>query len=950
MRKTWSVWRGGQRGRTHGYRRPGAVAGAKHGEGGGGECHALAVGDVLDRLDSDERGLPAKEAFRRLAEAGPNVLHRAPRWVALKLLVRQFWTPLTGVLLLAAVFAAVLGDHADAWVILAIVLLNAAFGFFLEYRAGNAIRSLASLHPALAAVLRDGDRCAVAARELVPGDVVLLEAGDAVPADCRLLDTVGLQCVEGVLTGEAAPVQKDAAGVLSAEIPLADRCNMVFAGTQVAAGRARAVVVATGMDTEVGRIAHLLESTPEEYSPGLMEVGELSRMLLWGAGGLVLLIFGAGWARGQTDLTGALWTGVSLAVAALPEGLQTVLIAALAFGAHRLALQKAVVRRLGALETLGCVNVVCTDKTGTLTEGRMSVATILTAAGDLAEVASAGSVGGCPGGSASGPKAQGAVGGEPPRKVLSEVARRRVSEALAGACTGESRPGQEPTDWSADPTENALLRAARSILPEAARTQPMLLGWIQREIPFDPVRRRRTNLRRTADGRSGVYVTGAPEKIVELCTREWIPEGTRPMDSERRRWWLCENVRLAQNSLRVLASAYRSFEGDGGVLEQELEADLILVGLVGLRDAVRPDAVLALNRAEALGVRVVMLTGDQEATALAVAQELGLGGASGSAASGTVLEGWSREELAARVEGLSLFARVAPGDKLRVVEAWKHRGAVVAMIGDGINDAPALQAADVGVAMGASGAHMAREAGDLVLLDDRLGTLMEAVAQGRRVRVSVGRSLEYLLTGNVGEVLLIGLGMLFLGISALTPLQLLWINLVTDGLPALLLALPAAGLAVAGDVREPPVAKLISPRFWLRVLLFGGCAAACAGMAYARGSTLGGALVGNAYAFGAVVFEELLRSVVMGVEARAGIRGGWAPMWGLVLTAFVGGGVQLVLMRAQWAAPRFGAAVLSWGQIGEAALFGAVAVLLGRGLVWLGEQLWRVGARLAAEK
>jgi len=903
-------------------------------EDGGGVWHAMPWTGVLKTLHTSEVGLSAEEAARRHQETGPNRLCHEPRWAPLRLAARQFWSPLSGILLLAAVLAFRLGDLAGGGVILAIVVLNAAFGFLLEYRANSALRGLVALHPPQAIALRGGERCVVAASEIVPGDVLLLEAGDSVPADVRLLESAGFQCAEAILTGEAAPVQKEANALLREEVPLAERLTMAFAGTSVAAGRARAVVVATGMATEVGKIAYLLESTPEEQSPGLREVGGLCRIMLFAAGALVPIVLGVGWIRGQTDLYGSLWMGVSLAVAALPEGLQTVLMAALAFGAHRLALQRAVVRRLGAMETLGCVDLVCIDKTGTLTEGRMSVATIRTARVDLMEVLSP-AAGTPPSGPSSPTWASvAAVAGVEAPLALSDAARLKVAEAIAGACTAEPLFKDGHLGWTGDPTEAALLSAACSFLPEEARLQPFAVGWIQREIPFDSIRRRRTVLRRTAGGRASVYVTGAPEEVIERCCYEWLPEGVCTMDAARRRWWLEENTRLAGSSLRVVASAYRPFEGSGGVEAGELETNLILVGLVGLRDPVRPDAADALRRAAALGVRVVMLTGDQPQTAMAVAQELGFEGAT-NVVSGTDLDKWNEAELTARVEGIRLFARVTPRDKLRIVEAWKERGAVVAMIGDGVNDAPALRAADVGVAMGRGGAHVTKEAGDLVLLDDRLGTLMEALAQGRRVRASVGCSLEYLLTGNMGEVLLIGVGLVATGVTALTPLQLLWINLVTDGLPALFLALPAMGEASTLGAREPPLVELTSRRFWFRVVVFGCCAAACAGAAYARGSALGGGPMGKAYAFGSIVFEELLRSVVMGLRGRAAAGSGSGALWGLTATAVGGVLIQTALLRNEWAACFLGGTPLRVLQIGEAFLFGAAAVFLGQSLISL---------------
>ncbi|WP_199728787.1 cation-translocating P-type ATPase [Corallococcus sp. CA053C] len=662
----------------------------------------------MSDLQGPRWGLSQEEAARRLREGGPNTLTREQPRPAWAFLGRQFRSGMVWLLLGACVIAGLLGELADAVAIATIVVLNALVGFLQEYRADRAVLALRALTAPNARVLRDGTSAMIPASEVVPGDALVLEAGDVVAADARLLDAHALLTLEAALTGESTPVDKKV-GALPEGTPLAERRDRVFMGTSVAAGTAVAEVTGTGMATELGRIAHLVQSAEESETPLQQRLEGVTRMLLVVCVAVAVLVAGLGLLRGQGWLE-LLLAAVALAVAAVPEGLPTVVTLALAVGVQRMARVHVLVRQMQAVETLGAATVICTDKTGTLTAGIMEV-----------------------------------------RDVWPPAAERRVLEVAAGCCDAEL-----PTQGKAgagDPTELALLLAARAQGFERAdleRERPR-----RAEQPFDSDRRRMSILR--ADG--VLYVKGALEALLPLCRD--VPLGVKEA-----------NAALAGRALRVLAVA----EGRGAD-----EKDLTLLGLVGLADPPRPEAVEAVRAAREAGVRTVMITGDHPATAIAIAKELGLL-RDGEAPEGTV------------------HARVTAEDKLRIVRGWKERGEIVAMTGDGVNDAPALREAHIGIAMGRTGAEVTREASDLILTDDNFASIVAAVREGRGIYENIRKTLVYLLAGNGGELVLM-LGASLLGLPLpLLPLHLLWVNLVTDGLPALALVMDP----VATDVMQRP--------------------------------------------------------------------------------------------------------------------------------------------------
>jgi Ca2+-transporting ATPase len=641
-----------------------------------------------------EQGLTTAEAAARLKEHGPNVVEREQTASPLALLFSQLASPVIWLLLAAAVIAAILGEIVDAIAIGAIVIINALVGFFQEYRAERAVLALRAMTAPRARVLRDGHAVVIAAAEVVPGDVLLLDAGDVVAADARLVEANALLTSEAALTGESAPVEKRTAPA-PADAPLAERCDSVFMGTAVANGTGRAVVVATGMKTELGKIAHLLATAQVDATPLQKQLARVSRVLLFLCLGVVAAVALVGLLRGFSVMEVVL-SAVSLAVAAVPEGLPAVVTIALALGVQRMASRHVLVRRLPAVETLGCATVICTDKTGTLTTGVM--------------------------------------------KVRELWGNDHVALLHAAACCCDAELDPAERGGTGDPTEVALLLAAaeRGIRrAQIEQERPRVAT-----LPFDS-ERKRMSVRRQ-DG--VLYVKGAVESLLPLCIA-----GT-----ERARE---ANDQMAERGLRVLAVAC----GSG-----EREEQLRLLGLVGIADPPRTEAIEAVAAARAAGIRTVMITGDHPATARAIARELAI-----------VLPGEDPAEI--------VHARATPQDKLTIVRRWKGRGEVVAMTGDGVNDAPALREAHIGVAMGKTGTEVTREASDMILTDDNFASIVAAVREGRGIFDNIRKTIVYLLAGNASE-LLVMLGAALLGLPLpLLPLHLLWINLVTDGLPALAL-------------------------------------------------------------------------------------------------------------------------------------------------------------------
>ena len=737
---------------------------------------------VLQHLGADPaRGLTEAEAARRLAQHGPNQLVERGCKSPWRILWEQFTATMVVILIIAAIISAALGEFVDAGAILAIVILNAILGFTQENRAEKAMAALKQLAAPTVRVRRDGRLREIAAIGLVPGDIVLVEAGSFIPADARLVETANLRVQEAALTGESVPVEKDARAAVPADAPLGDRVNAAFMGTVVTYGRGTAVVTATGMETELGRIAAMIQTVEREPTPLQRRLDHLGKVLAVVALVIVAVVFALGLLRGE-PLTVLFLTAVSMAVAAVPEGLPAVVTIALALGAQRMLKRRALIRKLPAVETLGSVTVICSDKTGTLTENRMTVAVV--------EVA----------------------GRQMDAATLSEVALRERPEfefLLAGAalCNDAVLDGAGAVG---DPTETALVVVAAKCglrKSELEQSLPRVA-----EVPFESERKRMTTVHRKKPGAVSLagllgdapgisFTKGAVGSLLEVSSRVWSEGRAELLDDARREQIQTANDRLAQRGMRVLGVAFRPLaELPGQADAALLERGLIFIGFVGMMDPLRAEAREAVQTCVSAGIRPVMITGDHPLTAMQIARELGIAG-DGRAVTGPELERLSAAELEKLVGEASVYARVAPAHKLRIVEALQARGQVVAMTGDGVNDAPAIKKADIGVAMGITGTDVAKEASAMVLMDDNFATIVAAVREGRVIYDNIRKFIKYIVTTNASEIWLMLLAPLAGMPLPLLPLQILWMNLMTDGLPALALGVEPPERDV---MRRPP--------------------------------------------------------------------------------------------------------------------------------------------------
>lgn len=763
--------------------------------------HVLSIAEVLAALEADPRGLSHAEAARRRRVYGPNELEAARRISPWAILLAQFRNVLVLILLAATALSIVLGHGTEAVVIIVIVLFAVLLGFLQEYRAERALEALRRLAAPTATVLREGEPQEVPARELVPGDVVVLHTGDRVPADLRLLEAVHLRIDEAVLTGESVPVEKHTDPIPVPEIPLGDRRNMAYAGTVVTYGRGKGIVVATGMRTEFGRIAGMLQTIETGRTPLQENLDRVGHALARAALGVVALIGALGLIRGQPWLEMLLF-GLALAVAVVPEALPAVVTISLALGVQRMVRRNALVRRLPAVETLGSTTVIGTDKTGTLTKNEMTVRRIFLC-GQTWEVTGAGYA----------PEGAFLLAGvpTPPSEPL-----RRLLRAAALASDARLRFRPEEGRWQAqgDPTEVALVVAAA----KAGLAVEDLEARFPRvhEIPFTAERKRMTTLHRGPDG---VFAAakGAPEVILEGCARLLTEAGEVPLTPAGREQILEVARAMAGEALRVLAVADKA-----DARPEDAEEGMTFLGLVGMIDPPRPEAREAIRKCQEAGIRVVMITGDHPHTAEAIARELGLL-QRGRVITGAQLDAMDDAAFEAQVEDIAVYARVSPAHKLRVVTALQKKGHIVAMTGDGVNDAPALKKADIGVAMGITGTDVSKEAADIVLLDDNFASIVAAVEEGRTIFNNIKKYLMYLLSSNVGEILLMA-GASLAGLPLpLTAAQILYVNLATDGLPALALAVdpPEEDLMRrpprpprAGIFTRPVVALMLAGGLW----------------------------------------------------------------------------------------------------------------------------------------
>jgi P-type Ca2+ transporter type 2C len=775
----------------------------------GAEPWCEDVAAVAERLGTDlARGLTDAQAGERLERLGPNQLEAAEPVPAWRRLVEQFRDPLVYLLLVAVAVSLVAwllegGEDVpfEVVVISLILVANALLGYVQEARAEQAVAALQRMAAVTAGVVRDGAVRRVATTEIVPGDVLVLAEGDAVAADARLAEAASLTVAEASLTGESEPVLKGSA-TLPGPVALGDRVDMVFSGTAVARGRGRAVVTATGMDTEMGHVARLLGRTEEEPTPLQREVERVGRTLAIAVVVIAALVVGAilvtSDVNSASDLVDVLLVGVSLAVAAVPEGLPAILSVVLALGVQRMAREHAIVKKLSSVETLGSASVICSDKTGTLTRNEMTVTTVVTGSGE-AELT----------GTGYRPEGDVVIDGRPPGDGDAPVADEVRFVLAGGSLANDAVLREDDGEWTVqgDPTEAAFLVAEAKLgATEARRARFERVG----EVPFTSERKLMSTLEADVERESRIDVVtkGAPDVLLARCTHERVAGEVRRLTDARRAEIGAAVERLADLALRTLAVAYRPLpdvEPPPGSADEAhesweaLERELVYLGMVGIIDPPRPEAGVAVGEAQAAGLRILMITGDHRRTALRIASDLGIGRNGAQALTGAEIDGLDEEALTRAVRDVSVFARVAPEHKLRIVDALQADGNIVAMTGDGVNDSPALRAADIGVAMGVTGTDVTREAADMVLADDNFATIVAAVREGRAIFANIRTFLRYLLSSNVGEVLTMFLGVVGAGLLGLTdrvdsgvavPLlatQILWINLLTDAAPALAL-------------------------------------------------------------------------------------------------------------------------------------------------------------------
>ena len=866
------------------------------------------VEEVLSALKTDrERGLSEPEARARLEQYGKNELTAEKTVPAWKKFLAQFQDALVILLLIATMISAALWLYEresalpyEAIAIFAVVLLNAILGYIQQSRAEEAVAALRKMSAARAKVLRDGELRSILATEVVPGDIIYIEEGDTVPADARLIQSTALQTAEASLTGESLPVSKDTLPITE-EVGLGDRHNMIFSATAITYGRGIAVVVATGMKTQMGLIAGMLKEAPTETTPLQRELDRVGRLL-----GIIVIAIAVVMiatiilvenVRGFAALFNVLILGVALAVAAVPEGLPAVVTAVLSLGVQRMAKRNAIVRHLAAVETLGSANIIASDKTGTLTKNEMTVRVAVTASGRVR-------FGG------SGYEPEGEVqrdgGGAIDGALRIELVRTLAAADRASNAVLQERDGR----WmvQGDPTEGALIVAARKagLEDEALDARFARIA----EVPFSSERKLMSTIHTDAEKQERLLALtkGAPDVLLARCSQELVGEEIRPLTAERRTEILKINEELAAEALRTLGVAFRSFPKD--VFKQKqpdenIEQELVFLGLIGMIDPPREEAKNAVARAKGADIRPIMITGDHPKTAAVIAKELGIV-ENGRAVTGAELERMSDEALDRTVQEVSVYARVNPEHKLRIVKALQRGGLTVAMTGDGVNDAPALKTADIGVAMGITGTDVSKEAADIVLADDNFATIVAAVEEGRAIFANIRKFLRYLLSSNIGEVMTMFFGVLLVdviglrseGSGVVLPLlatQLLWVNLVTDGAPALALGIDPADPGIMNNPPRPRNEGVITRSMWAGIFFVGTVVAA--GTLLVLDASLAGGLIegsGNmryaqTMAFTTLVFFSLFTVFNARSDEESAFKGMFSNqwLWGAVLLSLL---------------------------------------------------------------
>ena len=722
---------------------------------------------IMQDLNVTENGLSQQEAADRLAKYGPNKLKEGEKESLLSKFLHQLADPMTIILIVAAAISGVTAAYsgegfADVIIIMAVVVINAVLGVYQESKAEAAIEALQEIAAATSKVIRDGHQTVIRSEELVPGDIIVLEAGDSVPADARIIESASMKIEEAALTGESVPVTKHADVLVAeanGEVPLGDRKNMVYMGSTVAYGRGRAVVTGTGMDTEMGKIADALTNAKEEETPLQIKLNELSKLLSILVIGICVVIFAVDIFRNlSTGLSGEMlldtfMVAVSLAVAAIPEGLSAVVTILLSIGVTKMSTNQAIIRKLTAVETLGCTQIICSDKTGTLTQNKMTVVQRFT---------------------------------ENEKMHLTAMALCSDANLEDGQAVGE-------------PTECALVNDANK---EGLPKDSLMASYPRvGEAPFDSGRKMMSTVHTDPQGGFIQFTKGAPDEVLKCCTKAFIDGRIVAMTDEVKYTVLAANKQMADQALRVLCSAYRKYDEKPASNEAaDLEQDMIYLGLSGMIDPIRPEVKDAIAECNSAGIRAVMITGDHKDTAVAIANQLGILGEGQMAITGSQLNEMSDEELNANIEKYSVYARVQPEHKVRIVSAWKSKGKITAMTGDGVNDAPSIKTADIGVGMGITGTDVTKNVADMVLADDNFATIVSAVAEGRRIYDNIRKAIQFLLSANIAEVISVFTATL-MGFTILEPVHLLWINLITDCFPAIALGMEKAE---SDSMQQPP--------------------------------------------------------------------------------------------------------------------------------------------------